>query len=174
MPALTPGPAAGGTERTTDPQGLAALDAAPTPGTTDPQERRTRPQPPEGAPADDEIVEVEPDDIAEVEPDDVLDAPDDDVVDAPDDVLDAPDDDVVDAPDAAVAAAPGEGAPRPATAAAAGLPSEAAAGLPPAVEPWLAQLVHGYCPPDGQAFLRPAPPTNFPGRDPARGGPVKP
>jgi len=37
--------------------------------------------------------------------------------------------------------------------------------LPSRLDPWLAQLVHGYCPPDAPAFNRHTPPTNFPGRD---------
>jgi glycosyltransferase involved in cell wall biosynthesis len=39
---------------------------------------------------------------------------------------------------------------------------------PPArahLDPWFAHAVHGYCPPDAEAFARPTPPTNFPGRD---------
>jgi glycosyltransferase involved in cell wall biosynthesis len=35
----------------------------------------------------------------------------------------------------------------------------------PTLDPWLAQLVHGYCPPDALPFARPTPSTNFPGRD---------
>ncbi len=39
--------------------------------------------------------------------------------------------------------------------------------LPPAsaLEPWLAQLVHGYCPPESGLFERHTPPTTMPGRD---------
>ncbi len=38
--------------------------------------------------------------------------------------------------------------------------------LPPsAINPWLAQLVHGYCPPGSDLFNRPVPPTTMPGRD---------
>lgn len=33
------------------------------------------------------------------------------------------------------------------------------------LDPWLAQLFFGYCPPEAVPFERPAPPTNFPGRD---------
>ena len=33
------------------------------------------------------------------------------------------------------------------------------------LDPWLAQLVHGWCPPDAGAFSRLPPPTTFPGRD---------
>ncbi len=33
------------------------------------------------------------------------------------------------------------------------------------LDPWLAQLIHGWCPPEGAQFARPTPPTNFPGRD---------
>lgn len=39
------------------------------------------------------------------------------------------------------------------------------APLPSKLDPWLAQLVHGYCPPDAPSFNRHTPPTNFPGRD---------
>jgi hypothetical protein len=39
---------------------------------------------------------------------------------------------------------------------------------PSAIDPWLAQLVHGYCPPGSHLFDRPVPPTTTPGRD--RGG----
>ncbi len=34
-----------------------------------------------------------------------------------------------------------------------------------AINPWLAQLVHGYCPPGSDLFNRPVPPTTMPGRD---------
>jgi hypothetical protein len=37
---------------------------------------------------------------------------------------------------------------------------------PSAIDPWLAQLVHGYCPPGSHLFDRPVPPTTMPGRDP--------
>lgn len=41
-----------------------------------------------------------------------------------------------------------------------------APALPPSrLDPWLAQLVHGYCPPATTDFARPTPPTTFPGRD---------
>lgn len=44
--------------------------------------------------------------------------------------------------------------------------SEATRSLPPcSLAPWLAQLLHGYCPPEGIDFNRPPPPTTFPGRD---------
>ncbi|HSP80890.1 MAG TPA: glycosyltransferase family 4 protein [Myxococcaceae bacterium] len=33
------------------------------------------------------------------------------------------------------------------------------------LNPWFAQLAHGYCPPEGTHFTRHTPPTNFPGRD---------
>nr|WP_255653993.1 glycosyltransferase [Corallococcus sp. EGB] len=38
-----------------------------------------------------------------------------------------------------------------------------------ALNPWFAQLAHGYCPPEGARFARHTPPTNFPGRDPDGG-----
>jgi hypothetical protein len=34
-----------------------------------------------------------------------------------------------------------------------------------ALDPWLAQLVHGWCPPDAGLFSRLPPPTTFPGRE---------
>lgn len=34
-----------------------------------------------------------------------------------------------------------------------------------ALDPWLAQLVHGWCPPDAGLFNRLPPPTTFPGRE---------
>ncbi|MCY1014830.1 glycosyltransferase family 4 protein [Pyxidicoccus sp. MSG2] len=37
--------------------------------------------------------------------------------------------------------------------------------VPSALNPWFAQLAHGYCPPDGIRFDRHTPPTTFPGRD---------
>ncbi len=37
---------------------------------------------------------------------------------------------------------------------------------PSAIDPWLAQLVHGYCPPEADLFDRHTPPTTMPGRDP--------
>lgn len=36
---------------------------------------------------------------------------------------------------------------------------------PSALDPWLAQLVHGYCPPESHLFDRHTPPTTMPGRD---------
>ena len=35
------------------------------------------------------------------------------------------------------------------------------------LNPWYAQLVYGHCPPEGTKFVRPTPPTNFPGREAA-------
>lgn len=35
------------------------------------------------------------------------------------------------------------------------------------LNPWFAQLVYGHCPPEGTKFVRPTPPTNFPGRQAA-------
>lgn len=37
---------------------------------------------------------------------------------------------------------------------------------PSAIDPWLAQLVHGYCPPESGLFDRHTPPTTMPGREP--------
>lgn len=36
---------------------------------------------------------------------------------------------------------------------------------PSSLDPWFAQLVHGYCPPQSQLFTRHVPPTTMPGRD---------
>ncbi|MFO0597711.1 MAG: glycosyltransferase [Myxococcaceae bacterium] len=36
---------------------------------------------------------------------------------------------------------------------------------PSAIDPWLAMLVHGYCPPESGLFNRHTPPTTMPGRD---------
>ena len=36
------------------------------------------------------------------------------------------------------------------------------------LNPWFAQLAHGYCPPEGAQFARHTPPTTFPGRDEVR------
>jgi glycosyltransferase involved in cell wall biosynthesis len=46
-------------------------------------------------------------------------------------------------------------------------PADAPVLEPPdsALDPWFAQLAHGYCPPEGAQFARHAPPTTFPGRD---------
>nr|WP_225414195.1 glycosyltransferase family 4 protein [Stigmatella hybrida] len=46
-------------------------------------------------------------------------------------------------------------------------PAEPPAPEPPvsALDPWFAQLAHGYCPPEGAQFARHTPPTTFPGRD---------
>src|SRR5262249_33512252 len=36
-------------------------------------------------------------------------------------------------------------------------------GLPISIlDPWLSQVVHGYCPPEGTQFSRPTPPTTMP------------
>lgn len=43
---------------------------------------------------------------------------------------------------------------------------ETSAAPPPSrLDPWFAQLVHGYCPPESQLFTRHVPPTTMPGRD---------
>ena len=45
-------------------------------------------------------------------------------------------------------------------------PVEASVAPPPsALDQWMAQLVHGYCPPESQLFNRHVPPTTMPGRD---------
>ena len=46
-------------------------------------------------------------------------------------------------------------------------------GLPISLlDPWLSQIVHGYCPPEGIQFSRHTPPTTMPGRDPRPATPV--
>ncbi|MBI3185762.1 MAG: glycosyltransferase [Myxococcales bacterium] len=37
--------------------------------------------------------------------------------------------------------------------------------LPSRMDPWLAQIAHGYCPPEVTQFARPPPPTTFPGKE---------
>lgn len=55
------------------------------------------------------------------------------------------------------------------------LEADADVDIPPSlpgglIDPWLSQVLFGYCPPDSSHFTRPTPPTNFPGRDqPASG-----
>jgi glycosyltransferase involved in cell wall biosynthesis len=55
----------------------------------------------------------------------------------------------------------------PAVAAAVAVAEPAPLLEPPdsALDPWFAQLAHGYCPPEGAQFARHTPPTNVPGRD---------
>lgn len=50
------------------------------------------------------------------------------------------------------------------------LEADAAVDVPPTipgglVDPWLSQILFGYCPPESIHFARPTPPTNFPGRE---------
>lgn len=50
------------------------------------------------------------------------------------------------------------------------LDADAEVEIPPTipgqrVDPWRAQILFGYCPPESAHFTRPTPPTNFPGRD---------
>lgn len=43
---------------------------------------------------------------------------------------------------------------------------ETSAAPPPSrLDPWFAQLVHGYCPPESQLFTRHVPPTTMPGKN---------
>ncbi len=42
------------------------------------------------------------------------------------------------------------------------------------LNPWFAQLAHGYCPPEGTQFARHTPPTTMPGRDEDPGAPPAP
>jgi glycosyltransferase involved in cell wall biosynthesis len=148
-----------------------ALDAAPTP--PHPRARVDEPEEISG----DEVEEADAADAVEAADDqveaadDAVEAVDDDVepVEAGADDVEAVDDDVEPVEDDAgpevnqarktdkvvlAAVAEGDGSPQP---------------EPPAsaLDPWFAQLAHGYCPPEGAQFARHTPPTNFPGRDEA-------
>lgn len=135
-----------------------ALDAVPTP--PHPQPRAEEPEElsdeevheADAAEALDSEEEVhEADDVAEpVEDEDSLEDADG-AVEAVDDIVE-PVDDVPEAPEAEAVAEPVQEAPE------AEPPSSA-------LDPWFAQLAHGYCPPEGAQFARHTPPTNFPGRD---------
>jgi glycosyltransferase involved in cell wall biosynthesis len=143
----------------------AALDAAPTP--------------PHPHPRVEEPEELSSDEVEEADEADALEAADDQVEEA-DDAAEPIEDEVQNADDAVeavddmvepvdevlpVAAKPQ----RPEAAGAASMDEAAAAPLPDspisAMDPWLAQVAHGYCPPEGAQFARHTPPTNFPGRD---------
>ncbi|HVE85317.1 MAG TPA: glycosyltransferase [Myxococcales bacterium] len=55
------------------------------------------------------------------------------------------------------------------------LEASAQSGLPMSIlDPWLSQVVHGYCPPEGIQFSRHTPPTTMPGREPPLATPVPP
>jgi glycosyltransferase involved in cell wall biosynthesis len=131
-----------------------ALDAAPTP-----PHPRARVDEPEEL-SSDEVEEADAADAVEAADDEVETADDavepldDDVepVEAGADAVEAVDDDVEPVEDDSGPEAEGNGSPQPEP-------------PPSALDPWFAQLAHGYCPPEGAQFARHTPPTNFPGRD---------
>lgn len=153
----------------------AALEAAPTP---------PHPQPRVEEPEEISSDEVEEADAAEAldaadevqEADDAVEPMEDDLeeadgaVEAIDDMVE-PVDEVIPRPGAAVqiAAKVPQAPDEPDEAVAASVEEAPDAPLtePPhsALDPWFAQLAHGYCPPEGAQFARHTPPTNFPGRD---------
>lgn len=98
-----------------------------------------------GDEVDDDVHEVGGEDVVEDLGDEVIALGDHEVQDAePADA--APDDEVPETDDVAEA--------------------EHEAVLPKtALDPWFAQLAHGYCPPGSSLFSRHTPPTTMPGRD---------
>ncbi|WP_407659991.1 glycosyltransferase family 4 protein [Hyalangium gracile] len=109
-----------------------------------------------------EAVEASDEAVQEVDSAEAVEAPDDQVAQVDDAVEPLGDD-------------PKE-PPAPAPPAAAAPVAEAPAAEPPssALDPWLAQVAHGYCPPEGAQFARHTPPTNFPGRDEQPTDPSRP
>jgi glycosyltransferase involved in cell wall biosynthesis len=147
------------------------------------------PTPPHPRPRVEEPEELSSDEVEEADAAEALDAADE--VHEADDVVEPVEDDVEDA-DSAVEAVDDmvepvdevlepPGKPIPAVAQALKKPQgpdeadaqavkealDAPLAEPPysALDPWFAQLAHGYCPPEGAQFARHTPPTNFPGRD---------
>ncbi|HYI00471.1 MAG TPA: glycosyltransferase [Hyalangium sp.] len=125
----------------------AALDAAPTP--------------PHPRPRMEEPEELSSDELEEADAAEALEAADDQVEEA-DDAAEPLEDEVQNADDAVEEV---DDMVEPVDAV---LPA-AATPLPKApvsaLDPWFAQVAHGYCPPEGAQFARHTPPTNFPGRD---------
>ncbi len=80
-----------------------------------------------------------------------------------------PDDDVAEiGADEVIALGEGDGEPEEVLDADA-LDGELGGGPQPiasALDPWLAQAAHGYCPPEATVFVRHTPPTTMPGKDP--------
>jgi glycosyltransferase involved in cell wall biosynthesis len=157
-----------------------AIDAAPTP----PHPRPRMDEPEELS--SDEVEEADAADAVEAADDQVETADDavepvDDDVEHVDDAVEPVDDDVehvddeVESVDDEVEAVEDDAGPETkkpqesngAAVAAAAEPTDAPPLEPPdsALDPWFAQLAHGYCPPEGAQFARHTPPTNFPGRD---------
>ncbi len=148
-----------------------AIDAAPTP--PHPHARADEPE----ELSSDEVQEADSAGAVEAandqveNADDAVESVDDDVEpvedDDADDAVESVDDDVEPVEDEAGAAVkePKE-ADKPAVAAVAEAQNTPLPEPPPsALDPWFAQLAHGYCPPEGAQFARHTPPTNFPGRD---------
>lgn len=125
----------------------AALDSAPTP--------------PHPSPRLEEAEEISEDEVQE--------AGDADEVESVDDQVEPDEEDEADQIDEAEADPIDEAQPveAPRAAAPAAEPEDAPGLAPPdsALDPWFAQLAHGYCPPEGAQFARHTPPTTFPGRD---------
>ncbi|MDY7224801.1 glycosyltransferase family 4 protein [Hyalangium rubrum] len=117
----------------------AELDAAPTP--------------PHPHPRLEEPEEISSDEVQETGDADAVEAVDDHVEPVEDAVPEA-EADPIKAAEAAVPEAEAE-------------PEDTPEPAPPnsALDPWFAQLAHGYCPPEGAQFARHTPPTTFPGRD---------
>jgi hypothetical protein len=119
--------------------------------------------------ADADAVQAADDDLEEADADEAIEAPDDALqeVDAAE-AIEASDDQ--DAPAKTPAKAEENDPPKKTWAVTpAPVPPEpeAPGAEPPssALDPWFAQVAHGYCPPEGAQFARHTPPTNFPGRD---------
>ncbi|MEW5742705.1 MAG: glycosyltransferase [Myxococcota bacterium] len=117
----------------------AASPASPTAVATAPPSRPSSPPPPPAKgspdPAEDEIAEIGADEVMDV----VDDAPASSPADTGEEIMEA---------DEAIQTVDTDPSPPPS-----------------ALDPWLAQLVHGYCPPESHLFDRHTPPTTMPGRD---------
>jgi glycosyltransferase involved in cell wall biosynthesis len=128
------------------------------------------PTPPHTSPRLEEAEEISEDEVQEASDADEVESVDDQV--EPDDDVDEADADQIDEAEARPIEKPLEKlrekpieAPR--AAAPVAEPANAPVLAPPdsALDPWFAQLAHGYCPPEGAQFARHTPPTTFPGRD---------
>ncbi|HEX8700903.1 MAG TPA: glycosyltransferase [Myxococcaceae bacterium] len=122
------------------------------------------PTPPHPSPRLEEAEEISEDEVQEAGDADEVESVDDQV--EPVDEADEADADQIDEDEAdpIEEVQPTE---TPRAAAPAAEPEDAPVLAPPdsALDPWFAQLAHGYCPPEGAQFARHAPPTTFPGRD---------
>jgi hypothetical protein len=81
------------------------------------------------------------------------------------DIQQVAEDEIVDVPEGAEPAAPADESPLMASEESVTTVDTDASPPPSAIDPWLAQLVHGYCPPESGLFERHTPPTTMPGRD---------